>query len=319
MLPLGLLLSAAIGVALGMLGGGGSMLTVPTLHYVFGLSTHDAIAASLAVVAITGLAALVPHARAGRVHGRIGLLFGAASMIGAYAAARIARYLPGELLLVLLGAVMLATAAAMLRGRRPAVPPRSAPVRATGVPAARIVAQGLFVGALSGLVGAGGGFLIVPALVMLAGLAICEAVATSLLVIVLNATAGFAGACSSAEIHGQVIAIVSGIAVLGSIAGASLAPRIAPARLRTLFGWFVIVMAVVMLGQELPRALGHPVDLSHDWPWLLGGALIALLVVISIVVGIALWSASRHTREPPRRGAPSQGGSRDAVSSAVRS
>jgi uncharacterized membrane protein YfcA len=255
MLALGLLLSSAIGVALGLLGGGGSILTVPTLHYAFGLEAHAAIATSLAVVAITGFAALIPHARAGRVQWRIGAWFGGASMAGAYGAARIARHLPGTLLLVGFGIVMLVTATAML-GRRRAPAPRPT----ARIPVVAVAVQGLAIGAIAGLLGAGGGFLIVPALVVLTGLAMPQAVATSLLVIVVNSIAGFAGAIGSVPIHGALIGLVAGTAVVGSVAGAWLAGRIRADRLRALFGWFVVAMAVFVLGQEVPRALGHAVD-----------------------------------------------------------
>lgn len=308
MMVLGLVMSAAIGLALGLLGGGGSILTVPTIHYVFGLEAHAAIASSLAVVAITGLAALIPHARAGRVEWRIGLWFGAASMAGAYGAARIAKYLPGSLLLVGFGIVMLVTATAMLRGRRS----RSALPHDGRFRVVAVAAQGLMVGAIAGLIGAGGGFLIVPALVVLTGLAMPQAIATSLLVIVLNSIAGFVGASSSVPVHGKVIAIVAGTAVLGSSLGASLAGRMHPERLRALFGWFVVAMGVFVLGQEVPRALGHAVDLSHDWPWVLGGEAI-------VIAAAAISTAKRRRPRVPRPPvAQSHGGSPDAVSPALR-
>lgn len=251
MLALGLVLSTAIGVALGLLGGGGSILAVPTLHYVFGLEAHAAVTASLAVVGITGAAALIPHARAGRVQWRIGVWFGGASMAAAYVAARVARLLPGTVLLVALGAVMLVTAVAMIRGRARCTPGAGAPRHR----ALAVVRTGLCVGALAGLVGAGGGFLIVPALVMFTDLAMPEAIATSLLVIVLNAIAGFAGASSAVPIHGGVIAVVATAAVIGSVAGARLAGAVCPARLRALFGWFVVAMAIFVLGRELPHVV----------------------------------------------------------------
>jgi uncharacterized membrane protein YfcA len=119
-----------------------------------------------------------------------------------------------------------------------------------------IAMQGVAVGAVAGLVGAGGGFLIVPALVLLARLPMPQAIATSLLVIVLNAIAGFAGAAATVPIHGGVIATVAGIAVLGSVTGALFAGRIDACRLRAWFGWFVVLMGVFVLARELPRAFG---------------------------------------------------------------
>lgn len=298
MLALGLLLSALIGGALGLLGGGGSILTVPTIHYVFGLEAHEAIATSLAVVAITGLAALIPHARAGRVRWRIGLLYAVASMTGAYGAARVARYLPSGALLVAFGAVMLVTAVAMLRGRRATAPPDQR------VRVVALAAQAVAVGAVAGLVGAGGGFLIVPSLVMLVRLPMPQAVGTSLLVIVMNSTAAFAGTSADVPIHGRLIALVAGTAAVGSIAGAQLASRVRPDGLRALFGWFVLITGVIVLGQELPRALGYQVTLARDWPWLF--ALAAIMVSAA-----ASWRFLPAARQHQRRA--------DAVSPAVRS
>lgn len=298
MLAVGLLLSALIGGTLGLLGGGGSILSVPTIHYVFGLEAHEAIATSLAVVAITGLAALIPHARAGRVRWRIGVLYAAASMSGAYGAARVARFLPSVVLLVAFGAVMLVTGVAMLRGRPAAATPDHR------VRVVALAAQAVAVGAVAGLVGAGGGFLIVPSLVILVRLPMPQAVGTSLLVIVLNSTAAFVGTSADVPVHGRLIAAVAGIAAVGSIAGAYLASRVRPDGLRALFGWFVLIAGVILLGQELPRALGHQVTLARDWPW--------MLALAAVLASAAAWWRSLPTdRQHPR--------SADAVSSAVRS
>ncbi|HEU4730009.1 MAG TPA: sulfite exporter TauE/SafE family protein [Kofleriaceae bacterium] len=312
MLALGLVLSALIGLALGVLGGGGSILTVPTIHYVFGLDTHAAIAASLAVVAITSLTTVIPHARAGRVRWRVGVYFGLASMAGAFTAARVARYLPGTLLLVAFGVVMMVTAVAMLRPRREAPPGTERPLR----PAA-IAVQGFAVGAVAGLVGAGGGFLIVPALVLLAGLPMGEACATSSLVIAMNSAAGFAGAATSGPVPGRVIAIVAITAVAGGLAGAHWAGRIPAERLRALFGKFVIAMGVLVLGQELPRAAGHPLDLTRHWPWLLGAIVLAVAAASLVRPGqpVTAGPQGRHPDLAPCHDQPP--GSPDAVSPAL--
>ena len=288
MLVLGLLLSVLIGGALGLLGGGGSILTVPMIHYVFGLEAHEAIATSLAVVAIAGLAALIPHARAGRVRWRIGVPYAAASMAGAYGAARIARYLPAAVLLIVFGAVMLVTAVGMLRGRAPTVTPhRRTPILA-------LAAQAVAVGAIAGLVGAGGGFLIVPSLVMLVRLPMPQAIGTSLLIIVMNSTAAFVGAAGSVPVHGGLIAVLAGTAAVGSLAGATLASRVKPDGLRALFGWFVLLTGAIVLGQELPRALGHPLLLARDWPWLVVQAAI-------LVSAVAWWKLRPTGRHHQRR------------------
>ncbi|MYS07163.1 TSUP family transporter [Streptomyces sp. SID6041] len=267
--------SLLIGLSLGVLGGGGSILTVPILVYLAGRGTEEAIATSLFVVGVTSLAALVPHARARRVRVRTGLLFGAFSMVGAYAGGRLAAYVPGTVLLVGFGLMMLATAVAMLRRPRDegdggvgGVQPASggASSRAPGRAGERrpalggLAAKGLAVGAVTGLVGAGGGFLVVPALVLLGGLPAGVAVGTSLLAIAMNSFAGLAGHLAGVTIDWRLALTVTAAAVLGGTAGARLAGRIPPDALRTAFGWFTVVMGAFVLARQLPAAAWtHPV------------------------------------------------------------
>lgn len=266
MFVLGVFLALFIGLSLGLLGGGGSILTVPILLYVFHLPTRVAIATSLLVVGATSLAALVPHARAGRVRWKTGAAFGAASMAGAYVAGRLSKHVPAALLLLMFGAMMLVTAVMMMRGRRA---PAGAVEGHRETPAAKVIAQGLAVGAVTGLVGAGGGFVVVPALVLLGGLPMGVAVGTSLLVIAMNSFAGFAGLLSNVSIPWQIAGGVVAAAVVGSFVGGRLVSVIPADRLRKGFAWFVVVMAVFILGQEVPKLFGLRVTLSTHWPWLL--------------------------------------------------
>ncbi|GMV13617.1 MAG: UPF0721 transmembrane protein [Polyangiaceae bacterium] len=251
MIIVAVILALLVGVSLGLLGGGGSILTVPILRYVLGMEAHRAVALSLLVVGTTSLAALIPHARKGRVRWRTALIFGAAGMVGAFLAGRVAHLIPAVVLLVAFGVMMLVTAVAMLRGRSSV----SAPAQRE-LPVAKVLGEGLVVGAVTGLVGAGGGFLVVPALVILGGLPMEVAVGTSLVVIAMKSFAGFAGFLGHTPIDWTLAAWVSGAAVVGSFAGGALADRISPARLRSAFGWFVVAMAFFILGQELPRAFG---------------------------------------------------------------
>lgn len=246
MFVLVLALSLLIGVALGLLGGGGSILTVPILVYVAGMGPKEAIAASLFVVGVTSAVAAVSHARAGRVHWRTGLIFAAAGMAGAYAGGRLAEFISGTVLLVAFGLMMLATAIAMIRGRKKAAPPEG---HRLSVP--KILLEGFVVGLVTGLVGAGGGFLIVPALVLLGGLPMGAAVGTSLVVISLKSFAGLAGYMSSVQVDWGLAGAVTAAAVVGSLLGGRLTDRIHPETLRKGFGWFVIVMAVFVLTQQL--------------------------------------------------------------------
>ncbi len=266
-LLLGLTLAILIGLSLGLLGGGGSILTVPILVYALGLETHLAIATSLLVVGATSLAALIPHARSGRVRWKTGFLFGGMSMVGAFAAGRVAHYIPGVILLLAFGAMMVVTAVAMMRkGKKP--PAQADPDAERSY--VKILVEGLVVGAVTGLVGAGGGFLVVPALVLLGGLQMREAVGTSLLVIAMKSAAAFAGHATSVEIDYALAGMVTGAAILGSFVGAALAQKVPQDVLRRGFAWFVVVMAVFLLAQELPRAFGVEVSLGVDWPWIVG-------------------------------------------------
>lgn len=246
MLPLALALSLLIGVALGLLGGGGSILTLPILTYVVGMDAKAAIAASLFVVATTSAVGVVAHARAGRVRWRTGVIFGGAGMVGAYLGGRLAAYLPARLLMVLFAVMMVATAVAMLRGRRAA-----AETATRELPVAKVVAEGVVVGVVTGIVGAGGGFLVVPALVLLGGLSMETAVGTSLVVISLKSFAGFYGHLGHVTLDWKVMLLVTAAAVVGSFGGGALAGRIPPAALRKGFGVFVLVMAAFILGKEL--------------------------------------------------------------------
>ena len=178
-----------MGLVLGMLGGGGSILTVPILTYLAGMEPGAAVASSLVVVGATSVVGVVMHARSQAVQWTTGSVFGAVAMVGAYGGGRLAALFPGWLLLVLFASMMVATAVMMLRARR-----EDSPRVTRDVSVWMIVAEGLVVGAATGLVGAGGGFLVVPALVVLGGLSMRDAIGTSLLVIALKSTAGAGGA-----------------------------------------------------------------------------------------------------------------------------
>lgn len=273
-----LLLSVLIGVSLGLLGGGGSILTVPILVYALDVEPKSAIATSLLVVGVTSAAALIPHARAGRVRVRTGLVFGAAGMVGAYLAGLVAHFIPAGILMLAFSVMMLVTAVAMLRGRKSPEQTGSAAESPRELPVAKVLLEGLVVGAVTGLVGAGGGFLVVPALVLLGGLPMSTAVGTSLVVIAMKSLAGLAGYLGHVTIDWKLAAIVSVFAVLGSLLGGRLAGRVSAERLRKGFAWFVVAMGTFMLVQQLPKLLG----IQPEWGALAGQALpYALLLVVA--------------------------------------
>lgn len=292
MSTLGLVASALIGIALGFFGGGGSILTVPLFVYVFGQGPKQAIASSLVVVGLASLAGAWQHGRAGHVELRTALFFGSTGLVGAYLGARAAAHVDGALLLLLFAGMMILTALAMWRGRpaeaRSAAPPASSP---PGVPErsrVRLAAQGFGVGMLTGLVGAGGGFLIVPALALWAGLPMATAVGTSLVIIVLNAFAGFLGHATNTELDYSLVAAVSAAAIAGSFVGARLGQRIAPGRIRRVFASFVLVVAVFVLVRETDTWLGTArTALPSSVPQL-------VFVVLALGVGVAMGRVSRR-------------------------
>ena len=252
MFALTIVLAVFVGISLGLLGGGGSILTVPLLAYVAGMEPKHAIATSLLVVGVTSAAGAIAHARAGRVQWRVAALFGLAAMTGAYGGGRLARFVPGTVLMVAFAVMMIAAAAAMLRGRRN-IPGTDAQRH---IPLFKIAALGIGVGAVSGVVGAGGGFLLVPALALLAGLPMPAAVGTSLVVIAMQSFAGLAGHLATEHIDWRLAAMVTGAAVVGAVVGGQLIARVDPNALRKFFGWFVLVMASVILAEETNPAVG---------------------------------------------------------------
>jgi uncharacterized protein len=293
-----------IGVTLGLLGGGGSILTVPILVYIAGVPAKEAIAMSLFVVGVTAAFAVIPHARAGRVRWRSGVIFGLAGMTGAYAGGRVAEYIPGQWLLVGFAIMMVATAVAMLRGRRTRID-RPVPHE---LPIAHVLADGVVVGLVTGLVGAGGGFLVVPALALLGGLPMATAVGTSLLVIAMKSGAGLAGYLHSVHIHWGLALAVTAAAVAGSVLGGRLAGKISQDTLRKAFGWFVIAMAAFVLLQQAPASARH---------WLLttptGWATLAAAVLGGAVAGVLQHrhqrvAATESTDVPPPPRTPAQVG-----------
>jgi uncharacterized membrane protein YfcA len=289
MFVLAIALALLVGLSLGLLGGGGSILTVPILRYALGMDAHEAIALSLLIVGTTSLAALVPHARKRRVRWRTGMIFGLAGMAGAFGAGRIAHLIPAAILLTAFGVMMFVTAFAMLRDKKPAAAgPAALQESPRELPIAKVLAEGVVVGAVTGLVGAGGGFLVVPALVLLGGLPMELAVGTSLVVIAMKSLAGFAGFIGHTQVDWMLGLSISTSAVVGSIAGGLLVSRIPASTLRAVFGWFVIAMAFFILAQEVPGLLG-------------GEPSLPLALLIS-AVGTTLLSLIRHLSRtlPPR-------------------
>jgi uncharacterized membrane protein YfcA/uncharacterized membrane protein YedE/YeeE len=289
-------LSLLVGLMLGLLGGGGSILLLPLLVYVAGVRPDAAVALSLLVVAATSSVALFIHARAGHVRWRIGLALGGAGMVGAYAGGSLSRILPDWSLLVGFSALMVWTSIAMLRGQRGRTAPTAAPEheqeRRSSMP--RVLAQGAAIGVLAGLLGAGGGFLVVPAMVLFAGLSMRAAIGTSLLVIAMQSTAGLLAHLQHGSLDWQLAAWTGLPAVVGGLVGSRLASHVPQARLRSGFAWLVLAVGVLMLGAQL-WALGEPAWLRWVSPWLaplaggvvIGGAGALLWLLAGRIAGVS--------------------------------
>lgn len=244
-----LALAALVGLSLGLLGGGGSILTVPIFVYVMGIGTKTAIAMSLPVVGATSLAGAISHWRAGNVKIRVALVFGSVAMIAAYAAARLSVHVSGAVQLTLLAVAMLAAAASMLR-RGPStssVANTDVNVVARQISMGSVTGAAIGVGLLTGLVGIGGGFLAVPALVASGKLPMREAIGTSLVVIALNSLAGFAGYAGQVDIDWPFVALFSAVAIAGILAGTYLVNFVRQTVLKQAFAALLVLMGGGML------------------------------------------------------------------------
>jgi uncharacterized protein len=244
----GFALAALIGLSLGMLGGGGSILTVPVFVYVLGFGAKQAIAMSLPVVGATSLVGAASHWRAGNLRPRTAIAFGLVTMAGSFLGARLSARIAGEVQLAILSLVILTAAALMYRGAsrggyRPAEGSSTASLPLLG-------AAALGVGMLTGLVGIGGGFLIVPALVLLARVPMKEAVGTSLLVIAMNSLSGYLGYAGRTEVAWDVVIAFGAVAIAGILVGTWLVRFVSAPALRRGFAIFLVLIGVFVLYQN---------------------------------------------------------------------
>ena len=246
MVVVGLALALVIGLTLGLFGGGGSILTVPVFVYVLGFDPKLAIAMSFPVVGATSLVGAIGNWRAGNVRLSSALLFGVVAMAGAYGGARASGLLDGRSQLLILGVAMAAAAVMMLRsaGREPA----AAAVRT--VPSRALYLVAFSVGALTGVIGIGGGFLIVPALVVFGQVPMREAVGTSLLVIAMNCVSGYVGLRDIRAIPWSFVVTFSAVAIAGILAGTRLAAFVPQRTLKKGFAVLLLVIAAVVLWQN---------------------------------------------------------------------
>ena len=264
---LGYALAALIGLSLGLMGGGGSILTVPILVYVLGFEPKLAIATSLPVVGVTSLVGAVGHWRAGNVQLKTAALFGIVAMVGAYLGARLAVFITGAVQLSLLAVVMLAAAISMFRSaRRPVAAGSGAADETRRMPAALLFPVALGVGVMTGLVGIGGGFLVIPALVLLARVSMKQAVGTSLLVIAMNSASGFAGYLGRVQVPWGFMLGFTAVAVAGILVGTYLVRFVSQRALKQAFAVFLVVMGTFILAKNRHAFGGNPTPVAATSP-----------------------------------------------------
>ncbi len=245
---LAFVLAAVVGVLLGLLGGGGSILTVPIFVYVLGFDAKSAIAQSLLVVGLTTIVGSLSHWRAGNVAIRLAAIFGGIAVVGAWLGAHLSVLVSGRTQLLVFATTMLISAVLMLR-------PRPSPADAVHEVAEQvalrtIVAPALGVGLMTGFVGIGGGFMIVPALTVLVGLPMRRAIGTSLVIIGANGIVGFLGYLGRVEVDWATVGGFVLVAGMGTFGGAALGRYIPTAQLRRSFAIFLFGVAMYMLYQN---------------------------------------------------------------------
>lgn len=257
------LASALIGLSLGLIGGGGSIMTVPVLVYLFGTSPLLATSYSLFIVGSTSLVGAISNYRKGFVSVKTALLFGIASITTVFLTrkflipaipARIIQIgsfeLTQNMLTMVLFAVLMVTAAiAMIRAGRQKETKDTVSEKKIHLP--RLLMYGIAIGLATGILGAGGGFLLIPTLVLLVGLPMKEAVGTSLLIIALNSLIGFSGDLGHFAIDWFFLLKITAIAIAGIFIGGYLGKRIDGGKLKKAFGWFVLVMGIYIMIKEL--------------------------------------------------------------------
>jgi uncharacterized membrane protein YfcA len=258
---LGYLGALIIGVVLGLIGGGGSILTVPVLVYLMSINPVTATAYSLFVVGTSSLVGAVKNMQKKRVDYRTAVVFSIPAFIAVYATRKfLVPAIPDHIItiaglqitkniaiMLFFAFIMILASVSMIRERK------EKPVKAEKVKYnyPLIIIEGLIVGVLTGIVGAGGGFLIIPALVLLAKLPMKKAVATSLLIIAIKSLIGFIGDVQNQDINWPFLLIFTGISVVGIFLGVYLNKYIDGKKLKKGFGWFVLLMGIYILWKEL--------------------------------------------------------------------
>jgi uncharacterized membrane protein YfcA len=256
----GLLGALVIGVVLGLTGGGGSILAVPVLVYILGVNPVTATAYSLFVVGTTALFGAIRNAQKGMIEYRIAFVFAVPAFIAVYLTRKlIIPAIPDTIfmfnefvftkdlaVMLFFAFIMLLASISMIRTRKEVA------VKEIGIfNYPLMITEGFIVGALTGLVGAGGGFLIIPALVLFANLPMKKAVATSLMIIAIKSLIGFLGDVGNIQINWEFLLLFTAFSIVGIVLGIYLSNFIEGKKLKKAFGWFVLVMAISIIIKEL--------------------------------------------------------------------
>lgn len=230
-----------------MFGAGGSALLVPILVYVLHMPVKVALGMALLILVLTGLLASLAHSRSGNTNWKVALQWSALGVVGAYLGGRVAGFIPPIALISAFAAVILASSASMLRTRRPASADYRSPGTGASTPVWKMMAVGLMLGFFTGMVGAGGGFLLVPALVLICGVDMKQAIGTSLLIIAINSVGGFLGFAAHTEFPVALTTTIAGFAAVGSLVGERLGKPLPSHRLRPAFAVFLLVIGTMMI------------------------------------------------------------------------
>ena len=254
MTAFGAMLALVVGLVLGLLGGGGSILAVPTFLYVFHVEPKPAIAMSLVVVGMSALVGFLTHWRQGTINVRIATTFGGLAMVGSFAGARIARFVPASAQLLMFTVFALTAAVMMLRDSlRPQTAATPVHTATSFRLSPMIGVQAIAIGVLTALIGAGGGFLIVPSLVLMANVPVKEAVGSSLLVIAMNATSGVAGYLGQVAFDWPLVGWFTTIAAVGAVTGTRFMRRLPAARIKQGFAIMILVLGSYIVIRRLTQ------------------------------------------------------------------
>lgn len=234
-----LALTLLVGLSLGMLGSGGSIVMLPVLVYVAGVPAQEAVSMSLAIVGGTSIVGAYLRYRQGHYHWKATAIFSLSGMVGAFFGSMLTHLVSQPVLMLLFSGLMFAVGGAMLRGRRKSDQKRECRV-------IRCVVIGGCVGVLTGFLGVGGGFLIVPALVLFAGIETNKAVGASLAIIAFNSASGIVGHLRHGTLDWQLTLLFLGVAIAGMMIGTPIASKIPERKLRQLFAWFVLLVALTI-------------------------------------------------------------------------